>query len=288
MGDGDLYDHEMGNFSHDAEVWLHEQGHGVTGEVTPFDDHEMRSEDVEFDALHEGLADYAAAAYTGNTNVLEWVAANFPDSHRPVDEPMHYDEFEADEDEHLNGRIISSLGWRIRGRIAGAADFEALTLGMLMADEDVHDGRYAVPILESLDAHGLEANNLSWGAVPEPELSGPVRKNQPITLDGDTLNGIVGYSWEVLDAPEDSGFVELTGEERWDSEVTFTPDVCGIWTLQLRVSNSDWQLTDAATVEVATCGAGCGCDSAVAGGAGAGAMALVLIGGGLVLRRRRD
>jgi len=301
FGDGDLYDQEMGNLSHDSEVWLHEQGHARIGEITPFDDVEVG--EPEFDALHEGIADYGAAIYTDDPVILEWVAADFPETHRPLDEPVHEDEFDHEQDEHANGLIIGSLGWRIRQRVgpdaadavvlgsvhylsSSGADFRALADGMLMADEDLHDGRYAVPILESLEAHGLEPPQR--GGLPEagPAPDGPVRKDKEITLVREADGAVVGYSWEVLDAPEDSAFTSIEGEARWDDELTFTPDVCGIWTIQLRVSDSDWLLSDHETIEVATCGAGCGCRAAGPGAAGAGLLALALLAGALVGRRR--
>lgn len=66
----------MANFADDAEVWAHEQGHAIISELTPFDDTDLRAIDEQFEAIHEGLADCTAVAYTGDPAVLEFVIAD--------------------------------------------------------------------------------------------------------------------------------------------------------------------------------------------------------------------
>ena len=304
FGDGDYPGLQFNNFAHAAEVWAHEQGHAITSEATPFVDSDLRGIEHEFDALHEGLSDYGAVAYTGDPDLLEWVFMFNPDSHRPVgDVRVFPDDYDDGQDEHQNGRIVSSMGWTLRQRIGPPADsivlssryylssgdpgFEGLVEGMLGYDEDANDARYAVPLLEALELHGLEPDARS--APPDVVLSmdGRARLDEPVTVvadaDGAALRGV---SWSLLDAPPESSFASIDGEQRWDRELTFTPDVFGVWLLEARVSSSGWRLSAHETIEVVTCGAGCACDEAAVAPRGA-TLPLLLFGGLLACRRRR-
>jgi len=280
FGDGNYPGYDYNNFAHAAEVWAHEQGHAITGEATPFLDADLRGIEPEFDALHEGLADYGAVVYTGDVDVLEWVGAFHPDSHRPVDEVRVFpDDFVDGADVHENGRIVSSMGWSLRQVVGAPADsivlssrfylssgdpgFEGLVEGMLAYDEDANDARYAVPLLRALDLHGLEPDSRS--APPEAVLTvdGRARLDEPLTIEADADGSALrGVSWTLLDAPPESAFTAVEGEQRWDRALTFTPDVCGVWLFEGVVSSSGHRLSAPETVEIATCGAGCACAGA--------------------------
>ena len=312
LGIGTTLFSSFNNFAHDAEVWLHEEGHALTSEATPFNDGEIAEDDAEFHAIGEGLADYGAAAYTENAVILEYIAEEYPESHRDLTERRVFpDDFDPAGDEHPNGQILGSAAWALRELIgpeaadpvvlasryfltAGAHDFRALADGMVLVDEDAHAGRYAVPILETLLDHGIPAHPDSWPPYGDPTLASPPGEvGEPVRLIADTSDregGIVGHAWSIVAAPADSAVQAVEGEERWDEDFSFVPDVEGTWTVALRVSDEGWQLSERRTIDVVVGedgGDACACSDATrSGGPTAGALpALLLLG--WARRRRR-
>ena len=302
----------FGNFAHAAEVWIHEQGHAVNAEATPFFDPEVGDEDPEYAAIEEGLADYGAAIYTGDPLLLEHVAAEVPEMFRDLAELRIFpDDFDEAGDEHPNGQIIGSAGWTLRERIgadpadrivlgsryylsSSAHDFRALADGMVMADEDGHGGRYAVPVLETLALHGIPAHALSWPPIGDPVLEGAlldVGDTVRVLADTSDREGeVVAFSWSIVEAPTDSAVQSVEGEERWESEFSFVPDVKGTWVVELRVSDDDWQLSEPSTLEIVIgeelVGDGCACETARAAGRESALLLPGLLLLGLARRRR--
>ena len=144
-------------------------------------------------ALHEGLADLLAAAYTGDPAIGEWLYLPFPNGATRVDQPAN--PWNANNYDRLsyagapigsswaNGMILSGAVWDLRGVIGSACDslvLESLDYlptvpswahfanAMLQADEDHHATRFRDAIVAAL------ANRAIRGAVTMPaRIAGP-------------------------------------------------------------------------------------------------------------------
>ncbi len=142
-------------------------------------------------ALHEGLADYFAAAFTGDPGIGQWLYLTFPDGATRVDQPVepwnyaHYDQVGYAGGEigspWGNGMILSSTLWELRGALGVSADslvLEALVYlpeapvwsqfanALLQADADHHAGRWQGEVVRVLTHRRIR------GAV-ESGISGP-------------------------------------------------------------------------------------------------------------------
>ncbi len=172
----------------------------------------------EASALHEALADYFAAAYTGDPGIAQWLYLTFPTGATRLDQPAdpwnydHYDQVGfaggGTGSQWGNGMILSSGLWDLRERIGASADslvLESLTYlpsspvwaqfanAMLQADVDHHGGRLQPEILRALLARKLRG-------VVEAVIEGPltVLPGTPATFRaraccGSTLLG--RYQW---------------------------------------------------------------------------------------------
>ncbi len=144
-------------------------------------------------ALHEGLADLLAAAYTGDPAIGEWLYLPFPNGATRVDQPVN--PWNATNYDRLsyagapigsvwaNGMILSGALWDLRGAIGSACDslvLESLDYlptvpswahfanAMLQADEDHHASSFRTAIVEAL------TNRAIRGAVTLPaRITGP-------------------------------------------------------------------------------------------------------------------
>jgi hypothetical protein len=287
----------VANFAHDGEVWAHEQGHAITSELTPFDDIEISAQSEEFAALHEGLSDYTAAAYTDDPRLLESLVTWSDELLRPADVVRTWpDDFDDGGDPHENGRIISSMGWAFR-QIVGpeaadrivhaspyylapsAAGFRALAEGMVLADEDGHDGRYVVPLIETLRAHGTWPETTGSDPVAVGSWTGRAPLGEEVTVEAEAEGTLLaGAAWSLVEAPPDSTLV-IEGEDRWGTALTFTPDVCGPYVFELRVASPGRQLSEPVLVEVIPCGTGCSCSTARPTRTGSAALLLLVLAG---------
>ncbi|MCP4871825.1 MAG: hypothetical protein GY898_24225 [Proteobacteria bacterium] len=292
----------MANFAHDAEVWAHEQGHAIISEMTPFDDTDLRGIDQQFEAIHEGLSDYTAIAYTEEPTILEFIVQGIDDFHRPADVVRVWPgDFEDGGDPHENGRIISSMGWSLRQLIGpdaadflmhaapwylapSAADFEAFAEGMVLADEDAFGVTYVVPLIETLRAHGTWPTTQGADPIATASLVGRVAVGEPATVEAGAEEAcFAGAAWALVEAPPGSE-ITVEGDARWGSSLTFSPDVCGPYVFEVRVASTGRQLSAPVDVEVIPCGTGCSCAAVEPPSAGAATLLLLL---GVSRRRRR-
>jgi len=138
--------------------------------------------DREAIALHEGLADYLAAAATGDPAFGEWLYVQHPSGVTRVDQPAaefcyeHFDEVRAGGvatgSAWANGMILSGALWDLRQAIGDAADslvlggmrrlppsprWRDLAAAMLAADWHQHDGRHAWAIVAAFAGRGIVA-----------------------------------------------------------------------------------------------------------------------------------
>lgn len=149
--------------------------------------------DRESSALHEGLADYLAAATTEDPAIGEWLYVLYPQGVTRVDSDpsvFRYDQYDrvrwggvGTGSAWANGMILSGALWDLRARLGRTADslvIEAIlhlppeplwmdmALALLEADWRTSDGRHALTIVQTLAERGILARS---GA----EIAGPVR-----------------------------------------------------------------------------------------------------------------
>ena len=147
----------------------------------------------EASALHEGLADYFAAATTGDPSLGEWVYLLFPNGATRVDMPVdpwnhaHYDQLSfasaPPSSPWANGMILSSALWDLRASLGTACDslvLESLDYlptvptwahfanAMLQADDELHAGRFGAAIVSALSRRGIRGAAVA-------EFSGPTQ-----------------------------------------------------------------------------------------------------------------
>lgn len=126
-------------------------------------------------ALHEGLADYFTAAFTGDPGIGQWLYLTFPNGATRVDQPSepwnydHYDRvgFAGGEagSPWGNGMILSATLWDLRASLGKSADslvLESLVFlpespvwsqfanALLEADHEHHAGRWQADIVRTL------------------------------------------------------------------------------------------------------------------------------------------
>lgn len=119
LGDGGVNDGE------DADVILHEFGHAIFHSHV----HSLGGGDIHL--LSEGWADYFAASRTGGACVGDWDAAGrLSGCIRDISEPRRYP-IDLIGDAHADGRILSSLLWRVRSE-AGAEAVDRLATQALL------------------------------------------------------------------------------------------------------------------------------------------------------------
>ncbi len=280
VGGGEYEQLVLPNFAHDSEVWLHEMGHGLSSEAAAFDTALARSGNPQFGALLEGVADYGAAAYTGDPSIGDAVWDLFPELRRDLTVRATFpDDFEAGADPHVNGLIPGSAAWALRDRLdtdvadavvltsqyyltEGNYDFTAWADGLVMADEDLFEGRHVAAIIDTLSDHGLG-----------PHIDGERPQVVPVFMDpgapvGNTVRvqsvgDATSWVWRIVDAPEDSAVQELevTGEE-----IAFTADVAGTWTIEVVGASEGWRLSEPQTIDIEVGMGGEGCSVGGAGG----------------------
>ena len=149
--------------------------------------------DRESSALHEGIADYLAAAATSDPSIGEWVYRLYPQGVTRVDSDpavFRYEQYDhvrwggvATGSAWANGMILSGALWDLRALLGATADslvMEAvihlppeplwmdLALALLEADWRMHEGRHALAITRALAGRGILARS-------GVEISGPVR-----------------------------------------------------------------------------------------------------------------
>jgi hypothetical protein len=171
-------------------------------------------------ALHEGLADFFAAALTGDAGIGEWLYLTFPNGATRVDQPA--DPWNMDRYDQVgfagapvtstwaNGMILSAALWDLRGTIGSACDslvLEAmeylpsqptwahLANGMLQADETLHGLRHRQAIVTALATRRIR------GAVTMPaRIGGPaaLKAGEPGTFFADPCCGVQQeYHWRA-------------------------------------------------------------------------------------------
>jgi hypothetical protein len=134
----------------------------------------------EASALHEALADYFVAAFTGDPAISEWTYIPWPTGVTRLDMPVppwdvaHYDQVAFGgggiSSPWANGMILSSGLWDLRQRIGASCDslvleslvylptvptWEQFTNALFLADRDHHGGRFWRTIGEVLRRRGL-------------------------------------------------------------------------------------------------------------------------------------
>jgi len=199
--------------SHD--IVYHELGHAVFYGygIQPGGPHR------EANALHEGLADYFAAAFTGDPAIGEWEYLRFPRGMTRVDQPnppwdmAHYDQVDygptGPGTSWANGMILSSTLWDLRQRLGSTCDslvLEALAYvptiptwaqfenGLFLADRDHHAGLNWRTIGEALRHRGIRG-------VVSASIIGPTDppRGEPAEFHAlDCCGGTPGhYQWRV-------------------------------------------------------------------------------------------
>jgi len=119
LGDGGVNDGE------DADVILHEFGHAI------FHSHVHSIGGGDIHLLSEGWADYFAASRTEGACIGDWDAAGkLSGCIRDISEPRRYP-IDLIGDAHADGRILSSLLWKVRSE-AGAEAVDRLALQALL------------------------------------------------------------------------------------------------------------------------------------------------------------
>ena len=150
-------------------------------------------------ALHEGVADYFAAALTGDPAIGEWLYLRFPNGCTRVDQPAatwnyrNYDRvgFGGGDISSAwgNGMILSSALWDLRQDIGNAADslvLESFTYlpstpiwsqfanALLQADQDHHGSRFASAIVRHLLDHGIHGiGGSAFAGITGPSTLAP-------------------------------------------------------------------------------------------------------------------
>ena len=201
-----------------ADIVYHELGHAVIYGfgIQPGG---IEGKGNEAGALHEGLADYFSAAFTGDPAIGEWLYINFPNGATRVDQPApmwdyaHYGRVAFGPDgpggAHANGMILSSGLWELRrqlGRTCDSLVLESLAYlhgtpswadfenALFHADRDHHGGRYWRTIGDVL------RRRLIRGAITAA-ISGPtqVSPGEPAKFRAlDCCGGTPGrYHWRV-------------------------------------------------------------------------------------------
>jgi len=294
------------NLGHSGDVVAHELGHGLIDEIVPFHPSDFKGEHG-FRALHEGLADYAAASHLGVPAIADHAFADLGGGRDLSDVRVYPDDWDTAAGQHSNGRIVGSLGWTLRQDIGAPSDtimlsspaylsasehgFDGLVRGMLGVNTDVYDGRYLVPVLEALDAHGLRPSGQGERPAAHVEierLRAPRGVQRTLTVDIDDPDGhaLVGVEWDLAVTPNGSEITDL-GASRFDRELSFTPDVCGDFELRVRVADEGNRTSGWQYVTVATCPQGCASSVAGADAVPGASLLLLLLGAPLVRRRRR-
>lgn len=200
-----------------ADIVVHEAVHAVLY------DHDIQPTGPrrEAGALHEGLADYFAAAVTGDPAIGEWLYLPFPAGTTRVDMPLplwhqsNYDHVGFAGGEAAspwgNGMILSATLWDLRGAIGEAADslvVEALDAlpsapewghlanAMLLADDAHHAGRFQDAITQAFMRRGIRGAIEAAIAVVGPNTLRPGQTGE-FTTTG-CCGGLPGtFEWRV-------------------------------------------------------------------------------------------
>ncbi len=171
-------------------------------------------------ALHEGLADYFAAALTGDPGIGQWLYLTFPAGATRVDQPAdpwnysHYDQVGYSGGEigspWGNGMILSSTLWDLRGTLGASADslvLEALVYlpetpvwsqfanAMLQADADHHAGRWQGDIVRVFMHRRIRGAVESGISGPQSLAAGVRGTYRALPCCGSSALG--GYHWRV-------------------------------------------------------------------------------------------
>ena len=170
-------------------------------------------------ALHEGYADYFAAAVTGDPAIGEWLYIPFPNGATRVDQPLpawhasNYDRIGFGGGEAAspwgNGMILSSALWDLRTAIGPSADslvIESLDYmpsapqwghfanALLQADIDHHDARHQTAILIALLRRGIRGAAESRIIGPTTLVGGQVGRFTAGTCCGGAPGN---YEWHA-------------------------------------------------------------------------------------------
>ncbi len=168
-------------------------------------------------ALHEALADYFAAATTGDPAIGEWAYLNFPNGATRVDMPQdtwnaaHYDQVSYAAapiaSVWANSMILSSALWDLRSSIGPACDslvLEALDFlptvptwphfanALLQADEEFHDERFRSAITLVLSRRGIRGAAVAAFSGPTQLDPGQVGEFRAEPCCGEVLGR---YQW---------------------------------------------------------------------------------------------
>ncbi len=170
-------------------------------------------------ALHEGLADYFAAALTGDAGIGEWLYLPFPLGATRVDAPV--DPWHARNYDRLsfggappssvwaNGMVLSAALWDLRRGIGSACDSLALEMltylpmvptwgqfanAMLQADQDHHGGRLRDAIAQALTTRGIRGVVVAGIAGPTTLAPGETGEFVASPCCGGTLGS---YRWRT-------------------------------------------------------------------------------------------
>jgi len=185
----------------------------------------------EASALHEALADYFAAALTGDPAIGEWIYLQFPQGGTRLDMPAdpwnaaHYDQlaFAAapTSSAWANGMILSSTLWDLRSALGTTCDslvLEAMDFlppvptwghlanALLQSDSEFHGGRNGLAITTALIRRGIRG-------VAVADFSGPTQLEP----------GVVGE----FRAEPCCG--EVVGRYQWRSRIVCRNVPCGEW-----------------------------------------------------------
>lgn len=173
----------------------------------------------EGNALHEGLADYFAAATTGDPAIGEWLYLTFPTGATRVDQPA--DPWHMRNYDHVgfagapgssawaNGMILSAALWDLRavlGRTCDSLVLESLDYlpsvptwatfanAMLQADQDRHASRNLGAIVQAMANRGIQGSVVA--AITGPTTLPPGEEGRFVAQS--CCEGAVGlYRWEA-------------------------------------------------------------------------------------------
>jgi Zn-dependent metalloprotease len=222
---------DYNNFAWDAQVIFHEYTHAVFYHLN--EDAHSSSND-EAGAINEGLSDYFAGAFAGNSRIFRYAVSTTgdPDERRDMENPgiVHYTQYVADEPgAHQGGEFFSSILWTIRNGSVGSVTTDELVydaIPRLSSDPDFLEFR------DALIASDIEENSGTNVSVIEDifedhhiPLPDPPDPDPQVTIQGPSQVSWWGsFSPQVQDFSVQSYKWELTTGSGWQQV-----SVCEVW-----------------------------------------------------------
>lgn len=307
---GDAYSgggYTFADYTYEANVMYHEYGHYALDQVTEFEDYYYYN-NVYFNSVQEGWADFTAAFTSGHPTIGEYVWSSMSYYQRNVEEDHVYpDDFSTRGDPHENGRVLSSMAWDLYQAIGtdfledwtqGLAyvdgsdeDMHLAVSGLLWADADLHGYAHSAAILREALQHGLEPTFERDDSDPTVETNavsslgeGP---HTPVVLKANVQDDedVVSWYWTLTSWPEGA---QATIPNPFAKNAWLVPDGAGEYGLTLTAMDAEYGISTSSEVRVTVSPAGGGGCSTAPRGSATGTALLALLGlAGVAIRRQR-